>query len=404
MRLRSRTALLSAAALVLLPALCHAQSAPAVTPENEYPQLIKTGQKISPLGPHPFGEQINLYDGTISFEVTDINVSGTGPALTLGRTLKTLEQAGYDAGGPVAWQRPFGEWDLDIPRIETNTANQANDTGWYVASNGSPGYMNRCSKFGPPPTIISDTGDFGADEYWYGYHLLIPGEGSQELLGHSAGAPHSPASGTYPIATKRDWMISCGVTATDGGEGFVALAPDGTRYTFTQLVYRSMAEVVMPWETPVYAAPNGQLTTPPTKETLARRDAVMYVTKIQDRFGNTLTYNWNANNLTSIVASDGRKVSFTYVSGTPFIHTITVEAQDTPARTWTYNYQIYSGNIPTLTSVQLPDGSAWSYQRLHLSGRPPGCDSGSTIHRGQQCAVPAHRCAGNDCFANRRDG
>lgn len=100
------------------PALCHAQSAPTVTPENEYPQLIKAGQKISPLGPHPFGEQINLYDGTISFEITDIDVPGIGPALQLGRTLKTLEQSSFDAGGPVSWQRPFGEWDLDIPRIQ----------------------------------------------------------------------------------------------------------------------------------------------------------------------------------------------------------------------------------------------------------------------------------------------
>ena len=176
-------------------------------------------------------------------------------------------------------------------------------------------------------------------------------------------------------------MISCGVTASDGGEGFVALAPDGTRYTFTQLVYRPMADVVMPWETPVYAVPMGNVTIPPTKATLVRRDAVMYVTKVEDRFGNTLTYNWNGNNLTSIVASDGRKLSFTYVSGTPYIQTVTEEAKDTPGRTWTYNYQIYSGNIPALTSVQLPDRSAWNYQTGSL-------ESGVLDTRGGQCQGP----------------
>lgn len=360
---------------LIVPAVGHAQttSSSPVTPEDEYPQLVKAAQKIAPSDQHPFGERINLYDGTLSFEVTDISVPGIGPVLQLGRTLKTLEAS--ESSPFLNWQRPFGEWDLDIPRIETNTADETNDTGWYVASDGSPGYMNRCSRFGPPPVVTTDWGIFDADEYWYGYHLLIPGEGSQELLGHSSGAPHSPASGSFPVATKRDWMISCGVTASDGGEGFVALAPDGTRYTFTQLVYRPMAEVELPLNTQPYAAP---AVTFPTEETLSRRDAIMYVTKVEDRFGNTLNYNWSGNNLTSIVASDGRKVSLTYVSGTPLVQTITVDTTDTPARSWRYNYSYNPEGVPTLTSVQLPDGSAWAYQLGTL-------ESGVLATRGGVC-------------------
>lgn len=380
-RLRVVLGLLLAGSL-LAPILGHAQSSNPVTPEDEYMQLIKTAQTISPLGPHPFGEHVNLYDGRLSFAITDISVPGTGPALKLGRTLDPIGSSSPWLPEPM----PFADWDLDIPRIETYTADAADNTGWFVASYGSPGYLNRCTQFGPPPMVEPPAEDaFDADEYWYGYHLIIPGEGSQELLGRGT-AGHSPTSGSYPIVTKRDWMISCGVTASDGGEGFVALAPDGTRYTFTQLVYRGMAPIEMPFATYPYTRPAGSVKPMDTNPSfLPRRDAMMYVTKIEDRFGNTLTYNWSGNNLTSIVGSDGRKVSLTYFTppvpnpAGQLIQTITIETTDTPARTWTYGYA-YPGNVPTLTGVQLPDGSAWSYQSGSLvtglvSVRGADCDT-----------------------------
>ena len=103
-------------ASLLAPVVGHAQTTPSpVTPEDEYMQLIKTAQTISPLGPHPFGEHVNLYDGTLSFVVTDISVPGTGPALQLGRT---LSPTGSESPTLPA-QMPFADWDLDIPRIET---------------------------------------------------------------------------------------------------------------------------------------------------------------------------------------------------------------------------------------------------------------------------------------------
>lgn len=156
-------------------------------------------------------------------------------------------------------------------------------------------------------------------------------------------------------------MIGCGVIASDGGEGFVALAPDGTRYTFAHLVYRPMAEIVRP-NGSAGAMADGVHPMINEANFLPRYDAVMYVTKIQDRFGNTLTYNWSGNNLTSIVASDGRELDFGYNAGTPLVHTVTVKAAGgASARTWTYTYG-GSASMPTLTRVQLPDGSAWAYQ------------------------------------------
>ncbi len=71
---------------MLFCARAHAQS--TVTPEDEYKQLIKIDQDVQPLGPHPIGEHISLYDGTLSFEQTDVSLRGDGPTIQLSRSLQ----------------------------------------------------------------------------------------------------------------------------------------------------------------------------------------------------------------------------------------------------------------------------------------------------------------------------
>lgn len=362
--------------LLGIAAQCHAQ----VSPTDEYPKLIRSAQDVSALGAHPFGESVDLYTGALSFEVTDVSVPGIGPTLTLGRVLHTAEDS-RDAVDPITsmggFWRPFGDWDMDIPRIETNAAWQTNVQGWIVGS----GSKNRCTGFSKPPPVQTTSPpnfDWNPLDWWYGYHLVVPGYGSQDLLDGGNPPAHQPASGSYPIVTKQDWMIGCGVTASDGGEGFVALSPDGTRYTFAHLVYRPMSEIVRP---------NGStgalaIGVHPMKNEanfLPRYDAAMYVTQVKDRFGNTLTYNWNGSNLGSIVASDGRELDFSYNSGSPLIRTVTVKAAGgAAARTWTYTYGGTS-SMPTLTRVQLPDGSAWSYQIGSLESATLNTSGGNCV-------------------------
>jgi YD repeat-containing protein len=369
-------------ALLVLSGWCHAQS---VTPDQEYQKLIKVDQAIHPLGPHPFGEKISLYDGSLSFHVTDITLRGNGPTITVGRTLKFWQ---WQAGGAVGPQRPFGDWDLDIPRIETLTGTGAMTPSSAIWQTGgfplaTQGTTQRCSNFKMPPGIKSALADTGwvPDEWWYGYNLLIPGQDRQLLMPRATGNSLSPtvAGMSYPIVTKNNWMVSCNVTASDGGEGFSAVAPDGTRYTFAQLVYRPYSSIVSAGGSPlppdVVSGPtSGTLSTQSVTPMqaagggggvgiLSRQDAYMYVTQIEDRFGNTLTYHYDPNTgyLSSITASDGREVDFAYVSGTPLIQTITAKAANVAPRTWTYLYSGPTTPLPSLTSVQLPDGSAWSY-------------------------------------------
>ena len=369
MRARWQGNCLWAVAMLVLSGGCYAQS--AATPDQEYQKLIQVDQAIHPLGAHPFGENISTYDGSVSFDVTDVTLRGNGPTIAVGRTARFYEWGNGATSGP---QLPLGNWDLDIPRIETLVASQL---GWQTGLWGTTptvGTTQRCTNFKMPPGIASTNSEGGwvPDEWWYGYNLLIPGEGKQLLMPRSTANSLSPTiSGmSFSIVTKNNWMIGCGVTASDGGEGFLAIAPDGTRYTFAHLVYRpwypiigagaltpdamhvaASSAVSAQGAAPMVGAPGGI-------GILAREDAFMYVTQIQDRFGNTLTYHYDPTSgyLTSITANDGREVDVTYVSGSPLIQTVTAKASNVPSRTWTYTY-----TSSDLTGVQLPDGSAWSY-------------------------------------------
>ncbi|WP_158543321.1 hypothetical protein [Dyella psychrodurans] len=379
-----------AVAMLVLSGACYAQSTEGATPDQEYQKLIQVDQNIEPLGEHPFGENISTYDGSTSFNVTDVSLRGNGPTITVGRSAEFFEWPDNLGISPPSF--PFGNWDLDIPRIETlvGTAGLPSTAVWQTGVGGTTptvGTTNRCSNFAPPPGIQSTLAEGGwvADEWWYGYNLMVPGEGKQQLMPRYSANTLSPSiSGlSFNIVTKNNWMVTCGVTASDGGEGFLAIAPDGTRYTFAHLVYR-------PWYQIVGAGgplpPDGTIiatqTSPPAQSAVSahsaiatqgatpmeagpgglailyREDALMYVTQIQDRFGNTLTYNYDPTTgyLSSITANDGREVDVTYVSGSPNIRTITAKASNVPSRTWTYTYGA------GLTGVQLPDGSSWTYQ------------------------------------------
>lgn len=120
--------LVVAATLFLLAGSVHAQSA-TVSPENEYRKAIKVSEDIQPLGENPFGEQISLYNGALSFEQTDISLQGTGPVLQLSRDFKLRGQSEFYTVIP---EQAFGDWEINLPRIETLTSNTGTLTSWQT--------------------------------------------------------------------------------------------------------------------------------------------------------------------------------------------------------------------------------------------------------------------------------
>ncbi|WP_250628644.1 RHS repeat domain-containing protein [Pinirhizobacter soli] len=331
------------------------------TLETEYKKLIQVDTDVSPLGANPFGENISLYDGSLSFEQTDVSLKGTGPLVTVSRTFAVSS----NNETPLKFEGAFGDWELNVPRIETYTANQLNVTAWQVPATDP---LARCTNFEAPPVVngIGGTDPSEPETWWYGYHLIIPGVGSRVLQQPSSTNTVKPSGKTIVAMTKDNWVVSCGVTTdTDGGEGFVVTSPGGTQYTFSHLVYRPMAASLRPGGSGPQGASINFTFAPQANanDSVARRDGLMMVTKVTDRFGQSVTYSYSGDDLTQISASDGRLVKLAYVTGTHRVQTASVTTSTGASRTWTYSYTNAGpvSSVPTLSSVTLPDSSAWSF-------------------------------------------
>ncbi len=387
-RVRRSIRMVAAFISLLLPLAVHAQSTPgANSPEDEYKKYIKVSDDIEPLGDAPFGERISLYDGTLSFEQTDISVPGRGPTITIGRMFK----------GPVAEERrdlqkrAFGDWDIDIPLISTIApiTQQGIHIGWRVNSTNK---KTICSNFREPPSVPGVSGDpsrpdWEPGSWWSGYHMRIPGQGTQELLGRSAANTASPydssaPSRTYPIVTKQHWVLGCTTELADPAlEAFVAYAPDGTRYWFNRLSYRPMTGVTRATNPGADLARTSGMMSPMAalEDLLNREEGRMLVTRVADRFGNAILYNYDAaNRLTSIDSEspdDGRHVTLSYDGDR--VSSITVQGGAAGTRTWTYNYQPDVLGY-RLTSVTQPDGSAWTFNISDLNLRYPEIEAAGT--------------------------
>ena len=353
----------------------HAQTA-TVSPDDEFRKAIKVSEDISPLGDNPFGEKISLYNGSLSFEQTDVSQAGTGPLLQLTRQ---FDLQGWDYFSATQGDHAFGDWEIDLPRIETMTSYSGSLMSWQTSGLAETNEVRnqRCSMFNAPPPVTfggnQGQDDWTSYEWWSGYHLIVPGAGDQELLPRSTGNTLAPTmSGTsFPIVTKQNWEIGCLSQTTSGepGEAFFAVAPDGTKYWFDYLVYRAdtaMRKALHSGAGPAFAAASGGVhTNAANTDFLRRRKAWMLVSRIEDRFGNALTYTYDSGRLSEIDASDGRKLTVTYQPDSSRIGSVTLVPSSGPSRTWTYTYDTSAFSTP-LKSVQLPDGSAWSFDLAGL--------------------------------------
>eukprot|EP00456_Euglypha_rotunda_P017724 TRINITY_DN16131_c2_g1_i3.p1 TRINITY_DN16131_c2_g1~~TRINITY_DN16131_c2_g1_i3.p1 ORF type:complete len:1017 (-),score=179.54 TRINITY_DN16131_c2_g1_i3:31-3081(-) len=275
-----------------------------------------------------FGDELSLYQGTVTFNNTDISVPGNSQLpVELRRTFAVQDRRETTSLPATGLLGGFGDWNLDIPNLHGSFAAS---TGWQVEG-GNPN--SRCSA---PSIPVYSIGSFNAYEYWDGYSLHVPGSGDQELLVNNVAQTPKPTDGAvYPWVTKEFWVVSCKATTANGyaGESFVATSPDGTRYTFDWVVTKAGTGL---------RKGNGGL---------SRVTVYFLVTRVEDRFGNWVTYTYSGDNLTKIEANDGRKITLTYSGGN-------ISSVISDVGTWAYDYA--SGR---LTSVLRPDGSTWIYSR-----------------------------------------
>jgi hypothetical protein len=331
------------------------------TTYEEQSKLMRAPKAYASIGADLFGDTVNLSNGTLQFRQTDVSVKGNDAlAVSVGRR--------FTVGTQAIPNRAFGRWNIDIPHIHGIFS--YND-GWTTAGNVG----GRCTNFGPPngstgvsPAENGNGPGFEWDEFWQGTSLYTPEGGDQQMLRRAAEFTISPSSpADYPVVTTAFWAISClsalaNPSATNFGEGFMAVSPAGISYRFDWMAS---------YQGPTLQKAGGNLST---------REIWILPTVVTDRFGNWVRYSYdpaNPNNLTKIEASDGRVLDLTYypASQTPRYPYRKVHTVSDGQRTWTYNY-----DSTDLVSVALPDNSAWTFANSEAIDRktaasPGDCDT-----------------------------
>jgi YD repeat-containing protein len=354
--------------------------------QDEYDKKIKASQDVGILGNDLAGDRVNFYTGATSFSATDISLPGNAFGLSLGRSL----EVGFDSNlaarpGPDAYTREimelklhaFGDWDIDVPHISTTMTQGA---GWIVDST-TP--AKRCSVVGQvnaqgaaangaPPTLGTSTHPFEADAYWSGYTLHTTGGDQTLLLASIPNAERPSSGGPFHWTTNQNWWISClpSIANAGGGEGYLAWAPDGTKYTFNWLSKRNTSSLVDRAE----KYPDGYGTL--YQYYAFRADYMMLPTRIEDRFGNWISYQWSNDAFAKLlkISSGPTGSAIAEQSITLSYNSAGLVSNATDGtRTWTYEY-----NAGSLTRVVLPDTTSWRYEfaTIGSDSRPkPYCDT-----------------------------
>lgn len=378
--LRTNRAVFTRCAQTLSVLTLVAYIAPAIAQQTasqyqELGQLMRAPRAIAALGNDLLGDRVNLYSGSLEFVQTDVTLPGNSALpVSMGRRLT--------AGVQAPEGTHFGRWDMEIPHLHGIFAS----IGWQTGL-GTDSTL-RCSQFGAPPdaqgSYVNNPALFKPGEFWHGNFIYIPGLGDQEMLRRTSGNTQAPngASSNYPVVTRDNWQFSClpAMAYGGGGEAFIALAPDGTTYRFDWLVSRAAPRLTKtngapdPFASATEAVVRADAATvtrlpPPTSDSvpadmnmLNRSEVWILPTVITDRYGNTVTYTYDATNrwqLKTIVGTDvagsSRTLTLTYVA--PGSSSNLVSSVTDGTRTWTYSYDNTTIR-PLLVSVTLPDGTS----------------------------------------------
>ncbi len=386
-------------------------------------QREDANKRLTPHGESIMGDHVDRHTGALTFQHTDVSLPGNfGLDVGIGRKLTSggrfFENSNEEFGDWVLdIPRIYvlgsidgsGNTDFKGPRcsqpenvfhselsVTTNFYNfdQAHEDlanavqHYYSASNGLDQVnawtnvfeiqsrveaMEIAARRRMEPQKIpadSDTNAYSGDtasiwpvEYSNGLIMDIPRIGKQQVLRHLEGSGAvSPFPSSAKYGTSGGWYITCG-SASDGGEGFVAMAPNGTQYKFSEFKWSR--------GNPMRYRPFG-----PGNIKLERSLNTLLVSEVTDKVGNKVNYNYDgAGRLINITSSDGRQISVSYKNGTDLIETVTANG-----RIWRYHYIVLSGKS-FLSRVIQPDDLVWEFSLSGMAARP--------VQGPKSCTLPA---------------
>ncbi len=314
------------------------------TPQEEHLRRVSRAQTIEALDENLFGYSINNYTGALTFSVTDVSLPGNSD-LVVAVARRFDGNDVRSRGARVRSGHVFDDWDLDLPHLHGVFAGSV---GWQAG----PSSGIRCDQpnagLAAPPSVNG----FDADDYWHGNLLYVPGQGDDEIQHLPSTQSDRPTdSATYRWVTKGLWFFSCLPITANGvaGDAFLARDPQGNKYWFNHIVEKSYTPLTL---------------SRGTGTVLPRRQIVILPTRVEDRFGNWVTYTYDAveaRNLRVIEASDGRRIDLSYATGPGNGPGGRISSVVVGSRTWTYGYSASAGIGASLTSVTRPDGSRYVY-------------------------------------------
>jgi RHS repeat-associated protein len=331
-----------------------------------------------------FGEQIDLKTGSTRFRMTDINVkTNSGMNMSLGRILSMTRtqleapQSTYFAHyhpnntwGVDPTKDAFGRsWELDVPYM---VGTYDSRTGW--ASKASTGWgttteYNRCAGSFSAPTVMGVYPAYGQvfqpKDYWGGISINIPGAGQENLLRATPEAIMPNDGFQYVGTTASQWRISCLTAIKNGqGEGFRLVLPDGTKYYFDWMAVKNMPPLMSGGSVIISGNPLDRdtlLDTISPSVLLPLVKAYLYATRVEDRFGNWIEYDYDPANpfrLTAIRSNEGSRISVAYNADGH------IQSATQAERTWIYQYDPDLLGNHNLYRVINPDSSYWQYEGL----------------------------------------
>lgn len=293
-----------------------------LAPYVEHEKRLRSAQEVAPLKSELFGDNISLYNGSVEFAVTDIDLPGNNAlSVQLRRRFKVESMKEVEPLGG------FGVWDLDVPYMY-GTFDALYK--WNTSGNGVTG---RCSQNWLPEVHSP----FTLREVWHGNMMHMPGGGDVEVLVSNLPAPSD--GHTYTRAASSFYRFRCKATTANGypGEGFIAVDTSGTKYTFDVGAERGAGVMKMPGAA------------------LARTKVFLLASRVEDRFGNWVNYTYSGDKLMAITASDGRSITLVWSGNT-------IIKASANGRDWNYAYTGGTGAIGLsrfawLSTVTLPDST-----------------------------------------------
>ncbi len=276
------------------------------------------------------GENILKQNLDVNWNTVDLFIPGNGPDIYLGRTYRKF-QNGKITGASVFADSPFGTgWGLNIPKVTlVNFASSASLLRYCDSPLGSVRGIR-----------VEINGVSGFSEISQNSSLDYPSDTFMEFENNwlLICEPYTSRSNTKnPNGSTLSKTITKGLTL---------LSPNGVKYRFTHYSQESFPIVIG----------RGDITGAKT----------LYVSDIEDRFGNYVTFNYRQFEqvegnevdikllLTSITSSDGRNVSVVFNSDNSTISKVNFNGKS-------INYSYFTQPYKRLKSVTLPENRTWSY-------------------------------------------